>query len=368
MSRARRDTWQLVTDLRACGVTVVLTTHAMDEAERLADRVVIVNNGTLVATGTPAELTSTGAQSLLSFRARAGIDLSGLLAVVPAGITVQEVAPGEYVPARHRRSPAPGGDHCLVRRTWRARRGPQGAAALARRRLRRAHYRPRRQPGGEVTTTAAPAPLYTPAPGAAPVWRMLLAQTLIEIKLTLRRNGEQLLLTIVIPVVVLILFARALTSRHPEAAVDFLVPGVLALAVMSTAFTGQAIATGFERRYGVLRRLGTTPMPRSVLLLAKTTAVSRLSRSPRSRSSSSSASHWVGRRTDPRGHRAAAVGTAAFSGLGLLLAGVLSAEATLAAANLIYLLLLVLGGVVFPLTTSPAGASQGFEKILPIGR
>ncbi len=95
--QGRRDTWQLIADLRASGVTVVLTTHAMDEAERLADRVVIINHGKLVATGTPAELTSSGAQSQLSFRARPGIDLSSLLATVPADVTAHEAAPGEYV-------------------------------------------------------------------------------------------------------------------------------------------------------------------------------------------------------------------------------------------------------------------------------
>ena len=74
------------------------------------------------------------------------------------------------------------------------------------------------------------------------------------------RNGEQLLLTIIIPTVLLILFASAPIADLPKPRIDFLVPGVLALAVMSTAFTGQAIGTGFERKYGVLRRLGTTPM------------------------------------------------------------------------------------------------------------
>src|SRR6185437_11285448 len=105
----------------------------------------------------------------------------------------------------------------------------------------------------------------TPSTGAAPYSRQWLAQTRIEVGL-LARNGEQLLLTIVIPTVVLVLFATTHVADIPKPRVDFLVPGVLALAVMSTAFTGQAIATGFERRYGVLRRLGTTPMPRSVLL------------------------------------------------------------------------------------------------------
>src|SRR5207248_8188765 len=102
--------------------------------------------------------------------------------------------------------------------------------------------------------------------------RQWLAQTRLETSL-LARNGEQLLLTIVIPTVVLILFAKTSVADIPKPRVDFLVPGVLALAVMSTAFTGQAIATGFERRYGVLRRLGTTPLPRSGLIAAKTIAV-----------------------------------------------------------------------------------------------
>jgi ABC-2 type transport system ATP-binding protein len=95
--QGRRDTWQLITDLRASGVTVVLTTHAMDEAERLADSVVIINGGRLVATGSPAELTASGAQSQLTFRARPGLDLSTLLAVVPSEVSALETAPGEYL-------------------------------------------------------------------------------------------------------------------------------------------------------------------------------------------------------------------------------------------------------------------------------
>src|SRR5437764_10998957 len=112
----------------------------------------------------------------------------------------------------------------------------------------------------------------SPAPGAAPLPRQIGAQTRMELRLLLR-NGEQLLLTIVIPTLLLIVFAKAPIADLPKPRVNFLVPGVLALAVMSTAFTGQAIATGFERRYGVLRRLGTTPLPRAGLLPAKTAAV-----------------------------------------------------------------------------------------------
>ncbi len=93
--QGRRDTWQLVNDLRASGVSVVLTTHAMDEAERLADRVVIVDHGRLVAAGTPAELTA-GSDAQLSFRATAGLDLAPLLNGLP-GVSGGEVSPGAYV-------------------------------------------------------------------------------------------------------------------------------------------------------------------------------------------------------------------------------------------------------------------------------
>jgi ABC-2 type transport system ATP-binding protein len=95
--QGRRDTWQLIGDLREAGVTVVLTTHAMDEAERLADSVVIINHGRLVAAGTPAELTAAGAQGQLSFRARPGLELPGLLDTLPDGVAGREGPPGAYV-------------------------------------------------------------------------------------------------------------------------------------------------------------------------------------------------------------------------------------------------------------------------------
>ncbi len=116
---------------------------------------------------------------------------------------------------------------------------------------------------------------FTPRPGAAPLPRMVLAQAAMESKLMVR-NGEQLLLAVVIPVLVLGFGVLGLDrvgldlGRRP---VDVLTPGVLALAVMSTAFTSLAIATGFERRYGVLKRLGSSPLPRSGLLLGKVGAL-----------------------------------------------------------------------------------------------
>lgn len=205
----------------------------------------------------------------------------------------------------------------------------------------------------------------TPSPGAAPRRRQVLAQAAMELRLTMR-NGEQLLLTIVIPTVLLILFASVPIADLPKPRIDFLVPGVLALAVMSTAFTGQAIETGFERKYGVLRRLGTTPMPRSVLLVAKTMCVLCIE----ALQVALICVVGLGYGWSPHGSPPAVIallllGTAAFSALGLLLAGTLRAEATLAAANLLYLVMLVLGGVAFPLSDFSPAVRQILD-LLPI--
>ena len=210
--------------------------------------------------------------------------------------------------------------------------------------------------------SAWPSGTLTPAPGPAGAGAMLRAQTLMELRLTLRR-GESLLLVAVIPLVLLGLFASlplvdlgaAADSRAARA--DVLVPGILALAVMSTAFTGQAIATGFERSYGVLKRLGATALPRPLLLAAKTLAV--LAVEALQVVAVGGLGLALGWAPQWGGALPAllllAVGTAAFSGLGLLMAGTLRAEATLAAANLVYVLLLVVGGVVFPLAVFPDG-------------
>ena len=111
-----------------------------------------------------------------------------------------------------------------------------------------------------------------PAPGAAPLPAMITTQAVLETRTTLR-NGEQLLLTLFIPVLLLVAFTLEPLVKSEGRRVDFLVPGIIALAVMSTAFTSQAIATGFERRYGVLKRLGSTPLPRAGLIAAKTLSV-----------------------------------------------------------------------------------------------
>jgi ABC-2 type transport system permease protein len=208
--------------------------------------------------------------------------------------------------------------------------------------------------------------MYTPKPGAAPLGRMIATQAVLETKMLLR-NGEQLLLTVVIPTLVLVLFSSVdIIDTDEGKAVDFLTPGVLALAVMSTAFTGQAIATGFERRYGVLKRLASSPLPRWGLMTAKTASV--LVTEVLQVILLTVIAFALG--WSPHGNPLAVLlllilGTAAFSGLGLLMAGTLKAEATLAAANLVFLLLLVAGGVIVPLSKFPAGA-QDVLSLLPI--
>ncbi|MER6420200.1 ABC transporter permease [Streptomyces sp. NPDC001137] len=218
-----------------------------------------------------------------------------------------------------------------------------------------------------MTTTG----IYTPKPGAAPLPRMIAAQAALETKMLLR-NGEQLLLTVVIPTLLLVLFSSVdIVDTGTGKAVDFLAPGILALAVMSTAFTGQAIATGFERRYGVLKRLASSPLPRWGLMTAKTASVLvtevlqvilltviafALGWSPKGAGTLTSVAAVL---------LLLILGTAAFSGLGLLMAGTLKAEATLAAANLVFLLLLVGGGVIVPMDKFPQGA-QDVLGLLPI--
>jgi ABC-2 type transport system permease protein len=97
----------------------------------------------------------------------------------------------------------------------------------------------------------------------------LLAQTRLELTVTLR-NGESLLVTVGIPVGCLLFFSTVDVLPIEGKAVDFLAPGVLALAVLSTAFANLAISTGFDRSYGVLKRLGATPLGRQRLIAAKT--------------------------------------------------------------------------------------------------
>jgi ABC-2 type transport system permease protein len=211
---------------------------------------------------------------------------------------------------------------------------------------------------------------FAPSPGAAPLPRMVRTQAAMEARLLLR-NGEQLVLAVVIPLIVL--FAGVYGAEHFSLdlgdPVQVFTPGVLALAVMSTSFTSLAIATGFERRYGVLKRLGSTPLPRTGLLLGKVLALFAVELLQFAMIGTAALAIGWHPTLTPASVTGALLcvlsGTAAFASLGLLLAGMLRAEATLAAANLIYVVLLIGGAVVAP-ASAYGGAGWALEH-LPSG-
>ena len=211
-----------------------------------------------------------------------------------------------------------------------------------------------------TTTTAS----FAPAPAAAPRGRMLAAQTAMEFKLLLR-NGEQVGLTLIIPLLLLFFFNLPLLySLGDPRRIDFVVPSIIALAVMSASFTGLAIGTGFERKYAVLKRLGATALPRSVLIGGKTLAVLLLELVQ----VALIAGLGLALAWHPHGNPLlvvvlVALGTLAFGGLGLLVAGTLRAEVTLAAANLIWLVLLFAGGIAIPLSKYPSGVEQVLQYL-----
>ena len=181
-------------------------------------------------------------------------------------------------------------------------------------------------------------------------------------------NGEQLLVSLVLPALALVGLALAsVPDLGPGPRVDLATAGALALAVVSTAFTGQAISTGFDRRSGVLRLLGTTPLGRGGLLAAKGLAV--LSVLVLQVVVLGALGVALGARPGAAGILPTLVtlllGSAAFVALALLLAGTLRAEAVLAVANLVWVLLLGLG-VLVPTDLLP-GALATVAALLPSG-
>jgi ABC-2 type transport system permease protein len=206
--------------------------------------------------------------------------------------------------------------------------------------------------------------------GAAPARRRVLAQTAFEARAILR-NGEQLLVTIVVPVLVLIGLTKATGIAFDTdgmSRVDFFTPGVLALAIMTSAFTSQAIASAFDRRNGVLRLLSTTPLGRGGLLAGKILGV--LAVQVVQVVVIATTALLLGWNPDVTGLLLAVValvlGTAAFTSLALLVAGTLRAEAVLAVANLLLLLLAVAGGVIVPAERLP-GPMAHVALLVPSG-
>ncbi len=209
---------------------------------------------------------------------------------------------------------------------------------------------------------------WTARPGAANRATRIMSQATADVRSTLR-NGEQLLLTLAIPLALLVgltLFDVVPTEDGANT-IDVVTPSIIALAVMSTAFTSLAIATGFDRRSGTLKLLGTTPLSRGELVAARALGVLAIE----VLQILLIAAVALGLGWSPAGNLLAAVilvalGTIAFAALGVALAGVLRAEATLAVANGIYLLLLLGGGVVIPQSSFPAPLAV-VVSLLPSG-
>ncbi len=231
-----------------------------------------------------------------------------------------------------------------------------------------------------TTTSTAPRPSAPtpPTPRAAPLHRAVTAQALMELRLMLR-SGESLLVTFGIPLGILVFFSVVdVLPTGDGDPVDFLVPGVLGISVMSTAFVALAIQTAFERKYGVLKRLGGTPLSRSGFLAAKVISVGALvivqtvlvlavarfglGWAPQA------ASIADGVNAPSIGIILAGMvlGTATFTALGLLMAGALRAEATLALSNAVFLVLLMVSGLTIDLDELPDALAQ-ISLFLPSG-
>ncbi len=212
---------------------------------------------------------------------------------------------------------------------------------------------------------------FTPAPGRGSLGRMLRTHARVEASLTLR-HGEQVLLTLLIPLALLIglsvLDILPAAQLGSTAKVDWITPRILALAVMSSAFTGQAIALGFDRRYGVLKRLSATALPRWLLVAGRLAAAllvvalqsvilgvvaALLGWSPSLSGLVSAVLLLV-------------LGTLAFGALGVLLGGALRAEAVLALANVVWFVLLLAGGILLAPSALPPGLAV-VVQLLPSG-
>ena len=195
--------------------------------------------------------------------------------------------------------------------------------------------------------------------------RAILAQAGTELRLTLRR-GESVLVTVIIPVTLLVFFASARILPESGRSIGFLLTGTVALAVISTGLVSLGIATAYERYYGVLKRLGLTPFPRGALVAAKILAVLGLEALQVGLlvAIAAAAYGWRPQGSVPLALLCLLLGTAAFAGLGLALAGGLRAEATLGLANGLFLFFLLMGDLYVPLDHIPA-VLVPLARILP---
>jgi ABC-2 type transport system permease protein len=196
---------------------------------------------------------------------------------------------------------------------------------------------------------------------------MLAAQTGIELRLALR-HPEQAIVTLFIPVVLLIGLTLTPVIALPQPRVVTVAPSILALAVLSTGFTSQAISFGFDRRYGVIARLAATALPRWLLIAGRLCAMFGVIVIQVALLGTIAA--LLGWRPTGAGILWAIpvllLGGAACGSLGLLLGGALRAEVTLAVANVIWFVLLFVGGIAVPLSALPAGLAKA-ATYLPSG-
>lgn len=210
---------------------------------------------------------------------------------------------------------------------------------------------------------------FTPAPAAGRPSAMLLAHARVETAVTLR-NGEQILLTLLIPLALLIGLSLVdiLPSQAGVPAVDWVTPRLLALAVMSSAFTGQAIALGFDRRYGVLKRLAATALPRWLLVAGR--VVAALVVVAVQVVVLAVVAALLGWSPDPAGLALCLVplllGTVSFGALGVLLGGALRADIVLALANVVWFVLLLAGGILLAPSALPGFLGE-LAAVLPSG-
>lgn len=214
--------------------------------------------------------------------------------------------------------------------------------------------------GAETLTTGAGS-----RKAASPA-RQILVQTRYELLLTMRR-GENILITLIVPVLLLIFFASLnIVPPVNGSAINFLLPGILALAIMAAGMVNLGIATAYERYYGVLKRLGSSPLPRSGLIMAKVISILILEVVQLILLAGVAILFY---RWQPAGALWLAIlemalGTVAFAALGLAMAGALRAEVTLAGANALFLVFVLLGGGILPLNHLP-GPLAAFAQLLP---
>lgn len=218
-----------------------------------------------------------------------------------------------------------------------------------------------------MTSELFPAGTFSPDPRPSTVPRMLAAQYGLELKLLLR-NGEQLLLTMFIPITLLIGLTLLPLGSFGAHRVAVFVPAIMALAVISTAFTGQAIAVAFDRRYGALKRLGATALPVWGIIAGKSLAVVTVVFLQALLLGGIGLA--LGWRPNPLGLLLGAVvialGTAGFAAMGLLLGGTLRAEIVLAVANLLWFVFAGLGALTLETSAIPGGLAW-VARLTPSG-